>query len=108
MTQAVEAKLARELEMCFAPLSFVTDYDCWHQEAESVTVEMVIQYLIKNADNAGKLVRGLAANVDKVKPGCQCGSSLQNALITSHTSIPEATFKKLELLIGKYIKKEGN
>lgn len=106
MTQAVEAKLARELEMCFAPLSFVTDYDCWHQEAENVTVEMVIQYLIKNANNAGKLVRGLAANIDKIKPGCQCGSSLQNALITNHASIAETNFKKLELLIGKYIKRE--
>jgi 5'-methylthioadenosine phosphorylase len=105
MTQAVEAKLARELEMCFAPLSFVTDYDCWYEEAEDVSVEMVIQFLMKNTENAGKLVRGIVGSIDKVKPDCQCGSSLRNAIITSHTSIPEATYKKVELLVKKYIKR---
>lgn len=104
MTQAIEAKLARELEMCFAPLSFVTDYDCWHQEAEHVSVEMVIQYLTKNSENAGNLVRGLVNNIGQVKPDCQCGSSLENAVITSPAAIPAAAYKKLELIIGKYIK----
>ncbi len=104
MTQAIEAKLARELEMCFAPLSFVTDYDCWHEEAEHVSVEMVIQYLIKNTEHAGNLVRGLVSNIGKVKPGCQCSSSLENAIITSPAAIPETAYKKLEPIIGKYIK----
>ncbi|MCP5108572.1 MAG: S-methyl-5'-thioadenosine phosphorylase [bacterium] len=105
MTQAIEAKLARELEMCFAPLSFVTDYDCWHEEAENVSVEMVIQYLNKNAENAGKLVRGIVGGIDNVAPGCLCGSSLQSALITNPDTIPEDTYKKLEPVIGKYIKR---
>lgn len=106
MTQAIEAKLARELEMCFAPLSFVTDYDCWHEETENVSVDMVIQYLNKNTENAGKLVQKLVGGIDGVDPGCSCGSSLQSALITSPVSIPADTYKKLELLIGKYIKQE--
>lgn len=105
MTQAIEAKLARELEMCFIPLSFVTDYDCWHEEAEHVSVEMVIQYLNKNTENAANLVQAIVGNIDKVKLDCRCGSSLQNAIITNHASIPEAAYKKLEPIIGKYIKR---
>ncbi len=103
MTQAIEAKLARELEMCFIPLSFVTDYDCWHEETEHVSVEMVIQYLNKNTENAANLIQGIVSNIDKVKPDCRCGSSLQNAIITHHASIPEAAYKRLEPIIGKYI-----
>lgn len=107
MTQALEAKLARELEMCFVPLSFVTDYDCWHEEAEHVTVEMVIQYLNKNVDNAAKLVRNMVADIEQVPAECTCGSALQNALITNVDTIPETAYKKLELLIGKYINPPG-
>ncbi|MDQ1353227.1 MAG: S-methyl-5-thioadenosine phosphorylase [Acidobacteriota bacterium] len=105
MTQAIEAKLARELEMCFIPLSFVTDYDCWHEEAEHVSVEMVIQYLNKNTENAANLVQAIVGNIDKVKPDCQCGSALQNAVITHHESIPGTAYKRLEPIIGKYIKR---
>jgi len=105
MTQAIEAKLARELEMCFIPLSFVTDYDCWHEEAEHVSVEMVIQYLNKNTENAANLVQAIVGNIDKVKLDCQCGSSLQNAIITDRASVPEAAYKRLEPIIGKYIER---
>lgn len=107
MTQALEAKLARELEMCFSPLSFVTDYDCWHEETEDVTVEMVIQYLNKNSVNAGKLIRGLAADIGKVKPDCKCSSSLRGAILTNFDYIPETTHKKLKLIIEKYINRGG-
>ena len=55
MTQAIEAKLARELEMCFLPLAFVTDYDCWHEDTAAVTVEMVVQNLQENTENAREL-----------------------------------------------------
>lgn len=105
MTQVIEAKLARELEMCFIPLSFVTDYDCWREEVEHVTVDMVIHYLNKNTENAENLIRAILGNIDKVNLDCQCGSSLQNAIITNREAIPEATYKRLELLIGKYIKR---
>lgn len=107
MTQAIEAKLARELEMCFVPLSFVTDYDCWHEETAHVSVDMVIQYLNKNTENAGKLVQRIVGNIDSVKPDCRCGSSLESALITDRGSIPDESYKRLELLISKYIVREG-
>lgn len=105
MTQVIEAKLARELEMCFVPLSFVTDYDCWREEVEHVSVEMVIHYLNKNAENAGNLIRAILDNISKVKFDCGCGKSLQNAIITSPEAIPEDTYKRLEPMIGKYIKR---
>lgn len=104
MTQVPESKLARELEMCFLPLSFVTDYDCWHEEAESVTVEMVIQHLNKNVENAGKLVQDIIGDLDNIDFNCKCGSALQTSLITNRDVIPAETYKKLEPIIGKYIK----
>ncbi len=104
MTQAAEAKLARELEMCFIPLSFVTDYDCWHEAHENVSVEMVIQFLTKNVESAGQLIGRIADNIDNVELDCQCGSSLEYAIMTRHDLIPEETYKKLELIVGKYVK----
>jgi 5'-methylthioadenosine phosphorylase len=104
MTQVPECKLARELEMCYLPLSFVTDYDCWHEEEEPVTVDMVIEVLNKNVENAGKLVQDIIGDIDKEDPTCNCSSALQYSIITSHDSIPAATYKKLEPIIGKYIK----
>lgn len=105
MTQAPESKLARELEMCFVPLSFVTDYDCWHEETEAVTVDMVIEYLNKNVANATKLVTEIIGAIDTEKPECNCHESLKFAMVTNPDTIPEDTYKKLEIVIGKYIKR---
>ncbi|MCU0287301.1 MAG: S-methyl-5'-thioadenosine phosphorylase [Acidobacteria bacterium] len=105
MTQVIEAKLARELEMCFIPLSFVTDYDCWREEEEHVSVEMVINFLNKNTENAENLIKAILGSIDNVKIDCQCGSSLQNAIITNRATIPETTYQRLEPIIGKYIKR---
>jgi 5'-methylthioadenosine phosphorylase len=103
MTQAVEAKLARELEMCFLPLAFVTDYDCWHQSEESVTVEMVIA----NLNQGIARIRNLLPLIIKELPGkrnaCSCACALANSIITAPALIPEKTYKRLELIIGKYI-----
>jgi 5'-methylthioadenosine phosphorylase len=104
MTQVPECKLARELEMCYLPLSFVTDYDCWHEEEEPVTVDMVIEVLNKNVENAGKLVQDIIGDIDKGDTTCNCSSALQYSIITNPESIPDATYKKLEPIIGKYIK----
>jgi len=104
MTQAPESKLARELEMCFLPLSFVTDYDCWREETEPVTVEMVIGYLTKNVENAGKLLVQIIGAMDKEKPACNCNESLKFSIVTNHETIPEETYKVMEPVIGKYIK----
>jgi len=105
MTQAPESKLARELEMCFLPLAFVTDYDCWHEEEESVTVEMVIEFLNKNVENAGKLVQDIIGSLDDLEKTCTCNSTLKYSIITNPETIPDETYRKLEPIIGKYIKK---
>ena len=72
MTQAVESKLARELEMCFLSLSFVTDYDCWHEEEEAVSVEMLIENLKKNTSSAKRLIMNLAEDMPTERTGCRC------------------------------------
>jgi len=105
MTQAVEAKLARELELCFVPLSFVTDYDCWHEEEEAVSVDMVIECLNKNVENAGKLIAALVETIDKERSKCNCAKSLQNAIITNPDIIDKKTIENLQPIIGKYITK---
>jgi 5'-methylthioadenosine phosphorylase len=105
MTQVPECKLARELEMCFVPLAFVTDYDCWHEEEQPVTVEMVIEYLNKNVVNARKLLVEIIGSIDTDAPTCNCQESLKFSIITNPDTIPDATYKKLQPLIGKYIKK---
>jgi len=105
MTQVIEAKLAKEMEFCFLPLSFVTDYDCWHEETEAVTVDMVIAYLNKNVENASKLLEAVIESMDSEKKACNCSQSLANAIMTDMSLIPEATYKKLEPIIKKYVKK---
>jgi 5'-methylthioadenosine phosphorylase len=104
MTQVPECKLARELEMCYVPLAFVTDYDCWHEEEEAVTVDMVIEYLSKNVEHAGQLARDVIGEIDNTGFTCNCANQLQYSIITNPDTIPAATYKKLEPIIGKYIK----
>jgi len=102
MTNLQEAKLAREAEICYVPIAMVTDYDCWHPDHDAVTVTDIISNLTQNAANACKVV----AEAVRVMPGargCACGSALAHALITDRKAIPEATRKKLELLVGKYL-----
>ena len=103
MTQAVEAKLARELEMCFLPLALVTDYDCWHQSEESVSVEMVIANLNKAVAGVKKLLPSIIAAIPRQRESCPCAGALATSIITAPSLIPEKTYKKLELIIGKYI-----
>jgi 5'-methylthioadenosine phosphorylase len=101
MTNLTEAKLAREAEICYATIAMVTDYDCWHEEHDAVTVDEIIQNLTKNAENACKLVRHAVKQMPKERT-CKCGSALKHAIITDPSSIPADTRKKLELLIGKH------
>jgi 5'-methylthioadenosine phosphorylase len=104
MSNMAEAKLAREAEICFATLACVTDYDCWHssESVESVSVDLIIKNLNMNIDNAKKIVRAVVRDMND--DACACHSALENAVITNPKVIPPATKKKLELLIGKYIK----
>jgi 5'-methylthioadenosine phosphorylase len=102
MTNLQEAKLAREAEICYSTVAMVTDYDCWHEEHEAVTVADIIANLTTNAENAAKLVAAAVAAMP-VERNCKCGSALAHALLTDRKAIPEATKKKLELLVGKYL-----
>src|SRR5689334_21051085 len=102
MTNLQEAKLAREAEICYATIAMVTDYDCWHPEHDAVTVNDIIANLNQNAVNASKLVKAAVSAMPE-RRACKCGSALQHALITDRAAIPEATRKKLELLVGKYL-----
>jgi len=103
MTNLQEAKLAREAEICYASLALVTDYDVWHQEEETVTVEVVIQNLIKNAVTAKRIIREVVPMIQSPRQ-CECAYAIKNAIITSQSVMPLATKKKLNLLIGKYVK----
>jgi len=102
MTNLQEAKLAREAELCYTTVAMVTDYDCWHPEHDAVTVNDIIANLTQNAANAASLVQAAVAAMPEART-CKCGSALAHALITDRKSIPEATRKKLELLVGKYL-----
>jgi 5'-methylthioadenosine phosphorylase len=102
MTNLQEAKLAREAEICYVTVAMVTDYDCWHPHHDSVTVDQVVAVLLKNADNACKVVRGAVAAMPKERT-CKCGSALAHALLTDRDKIPPATREKLKLFLDKYL-----
>jgi 5'-methylthioadenosine phosphorylase len=103
MTNLQEAKLAREAELCYVTVAMVTDYDCWHPHHDSVTVDQIVAVLLKNAENAAKVVRATVAGMPRDRH-CKCGSALAHAIMTDPKKIPAATKKKLNLIIGKYVK----
>ena len=101
MTNMPEAKLAREAELCYATLALVTDYDVWHESHETVTVEAVIQNLLKNVATAKDVLRQVIPTLGPPR-ACPCASLLQNAVITSPAAFPLDTRRRLDLLLGKY------
>jgi 5'-methylthioadenosine phosphorylase len=101
MTNATEAKLAREAEICYATIAMITDYDCWHPEHESVTASQIIATLGQNATNAQNVVRE-AIKTMPAERKCKCGSALAHALITDFKLVPAKTKKNLAAIIGKY------
>lgn len=102
MTNLPEAKLAREAEMAYATLALVTDYDCWHPDHDSVTVEMVIGNLQKNAQNAQAVIRAAIKTLGKNPPSSAAHSALKYAVLTPLAQAPPATLEKLQLLLAKY------
>jgi 5'-methylthioadenosine phosphorylase len=102
MTNLTEAKLAREAELCYAAFAMITDYDCWHPEHSSVTLEMIIGYLNKNAENVQRAIREAVRDLAGER-NCKCGSALAHAVLTDRKKIPAATKKRLAPIIGKYI-----
>jgi len=102
MTNLQEAKLAREAEIAYATLALVTDYDCWHEAHDNVTVDMVIEYLNKNVRNAQLILKDAVKRVDAKQTPNQYRDAIKSAIFTAPDLWPESTFKKLEAIIGKY------
>jgi len=102
MTNLQEAKLAREAEICYTTLALVTDYDCWHPDHDSVTVEMIIANLTANAKMAQRVI---AAAVEQlpIARGCECARALASAIITRPEAVPVATKHRLAPIVGRYL-----
>ena len=102
MTALPEAKLAREAEMCYATMAWVTDYDCWRQGGETVTVEMIIGNLLQNVAASKDMLRNLIPRLSGPRE-CPCATALQDAIITSRDRVPEELKRKLEPITGRYL-----
>jgi 5'-methylthioadenosine phosphorylase len=102
MTNLQEAKLAREAEICYTTLALVTDYDCWHPDHDSVTVEMIIGNLVANASAAQKIIAETVGRMPAAR-GCKCGRALESAIITRPEHVPADVRTTLAPIIGKYL-----
>ena len=102
MTNFAEAKLAREAEICYATLAAITDYDCWHPDHSSVTIEMIIQNLRQNIENAKAILVNLIRDLPQERH-CACGRALEHAIVTDKKYISKRIKKDLNIIIGKYV-----
>jgi 5'-methylthioadenosine phosphorylase len=102
MTNLQEAKLAREAEICYTTIALVTDYDCWHPEHDSVTVEMVIANLTQNGRTAQQIIAGAVGRLPYERT-CECASALKYAIITRPDAIAGEARKDLDPIVGKYL-----
>ena len=103
MTNLQEAKLSREAEICYSTLALVTDYDSWHPDHDSVTVEMIISNLTKNARTGQQIIAEAVSRLPYER-NCECESALKHALITQREAIPQKTRNDLEPIVGRYLK----
>jgi 5'-methylthioadenosine phosphorylase len=101
MTNLQEAKLAREAEICYITMALVTDYDCWHESNETVTVDMIVANLAKNCEAAQSIIKQTVQDLD-LKRNCQCSDALKYALMTDKMQVPEKTKRRLDCIICKY------
>jgi 5'-methylthioadenosine phosphorylase len=101
MTNLPEAKLAREAELCYATLALATDYDVWHETHDAVTVEAVVQNLLRNVATAKQVLRAAIPAIGHPRD-CPCPELLRNAVITTPAAFPLATRRRLDLLLSKY------
>ena len=102
MTNLQEAKLAREAEICYATLALVTDYDCWHPDHDNVTVEMIVQNLVRNAATAQAVVKAVVERLP-VDRTCECATALASAIITRPDAMSPETRQQLAPLVSKYL-----
>lgn len=103
MTNLPEAKLAREAEIAYATLALVTDYDCWHPDHDSVTVEMVIANLQRNGINAQKVIQETVRRISQTPPASDAHTALKYAILTRLDQVPVATKEKLKLILRPYL-----
>jgi 5'-methylthioadenosine phosphorylase len=103
MTNATEAKLAREAEICYSTIALATDYDCWHHSEEAVTVEAVLEVMKKNIETSKSMIREAIHLLPETRT-CRCGDALNNAIMTPAKLISAKTKKDLAPIIGKYLK----
>ena len=107
MTNMPEAKLAREAELCYATMALVTDYDCWHETEEAVTVEAILATLHQNVALAKRIVQAVVPSLAG-HCECACGQALDNAIVTDRRSLSVAAKKKLGLLTRRvFARKKG-
>jgi len=102
MTNLQEAKLAREAEICYATIAMITDYDCWREGHDAVTIEEIVRVLHQNAENAARVVKAAVAAMPRERK-CACASAAKYAVLTQPDAIPAAAKEKLKLLFGKYL-----
>ncbi|GAA0758311.1 S-methyl-5'-thioadenosine phosphorylase [Ideonella azotifigens] len=109
MTNQPEAKLAREAELCYASVAMVTDFDCWHPQHDSVTVDAIVKVLLGNADTARSLVAALTGQItgDSHGAGCACRRALDHALITAPAVRDPAMVAKLQGIAGRVLGSTG-
>ena len=106
MTNLPEAKLAREAEICYATMALATDYDCWHESEEDVTIEAVLEVIRGNVANARKII-ALAVERIPESRDCPCANAMANALLTDPAAISQGDRERFSLLLGKYLGEEG-
>lgn len=102
MTNLQEAKLAREAEICYATMALVTDYDCWHPDHDSVTVELIVANLTQNAATAQRVIAGTVERLGGDRT-CGCGQALATAIITRPDAVPDQLKRELAPIVGKYL-----
>jgi len=102
MTNMPEARLAREAEICYGTIAFATDYDCWHEQAEDVTVGEILRIIAQSTKTAKHAIREALKRLPEERQ-CLCATTLKHALVTGKKLIPEKTKKDLEPIIGKYM-----
>ena len=102
MTNLTEAKLAREAELCYATISMITDYDCWHPQHDAVTFSEIMANLNKNTENVQRAIHEVVRSLPEERK-CKCGAALAYAIVTDRKLISAATKKRLAPIIGKYV-----
>jgi 5'-methylthioadenosine phosphorylase len=102
MTVLPEAKLAREAEICYASIALVTDYDCWMEREEPVTVDVILACMRQNVALAKRIIKTAVGRIGADRE-CECGMALSTAIVTAKENISPTARKKLTMIIGKYL-----